>query len=92
MLADERVPRSRRLVLVALVAYLAMPFDVVPDFIPVAGQLDDAIAVALALRLLVGGAGEAVVREHWPGPQASLELLLWVAYARPGAVRRQRGG
>ena len=92
LLADERVPRSRRLVLVALVAYLAMPFDVVPDFIPVAGQLDDAIAVALALRLLVGGAGEAVVREHWPGPQASLELLLWVAYARPGAVRRQRGG
>lgn len=46
LLADDRIPRSRKLVLVALLAYLALPFDLVPDFIPVAGQLDDATAPA----------------------------------------------
>src|SRR6478752_6255079 len=45
---DGRVPRRRKLLLLALVGYLALPFDLVPDFIPVAGQLDDAIIVALA--------------------------------------------
>src|SRR6185436_17787839 len=44
---DPRVPRHRKLLLVALVGYLALPIDLVPDFIPVAGQLDDAIIVAL---------------------------------------------
>jgi Protein of unknown function (DUF1232) len=42
LLVDERVPRRRKVVLVALVGYLASPFDLIPDFIPVAGQLDDA--------------------------------------------------
>ena len=46
LLADERVPRRRKLLLVGVLAYLAMPFDLVPDFIPVAGQLDDVIVVA----------------------------------------------
>lgn len=73
--ADERVPRRRKLVLVGLVAYLAAPVDLVPDMIPVAGQLDDAIVLALALRFVLRSAGPAVVREHWPGPQASLSVL-----------------
>jgi len=46
---DPGVPRRRKLLLLALVAYLALPFDLVPDFIPFAGQLDDAIVVALVL-------------------------------------------
>jgi len=50
LLGDERVSRRRKLVLVVLVGYLAMPIDLVPDVIPVAGQLDDAILVALGLR------------------------------------------
>jgi uncharacterized membrane protein YkvA (DUF1232 family) len=49
---DPRVPRRRKLLLFALVGYLALPFDLVPDFIPVAGQLDDVIIVALVLRHL----------------------------------------
>jgi uncharacterized membrane protein YkvA (DUF1232 family) len=76
LLADERVPRSRKLLLVALIGYLAMPIDLVPDFIPVAGQLDDAILVALVLRSLLRATGPDLAREHWPGPQASLEALL----------------
>jgi uncharacterized membrane protein YkvA (DUF1232 family) len=72
LLADERVPRRPKLLLVASLAYLAVPIDVVPDFIPVAGQLDDAIVVALALRSVTRAAGPAVVRELWPGPPDSL--------------------
>ena len=49
---EPRVPRRRKLLLVALVGYLALPFDLVPDFIPIAGQLDDAIIVAVVLRTL----------------------------------------
>ena len=79
---DPRVPRSRKLLLVALVGYLALPFDLVPDFIPVAGQLDDAIIVALVLRSLVRSGGEDMMRELWPGPEESLTLILRLA--RPG--------
>ena len=51
LLADDRVPRRRKLLLAALIAYLAMPIDIVPDCVRVTGQLDDAIIVALALLL-----------------------------------------
>jgi uncharacterized membrane protein YkvA (DUF1232 family) len=73
---DPRVPRRRKLLLLALVGYLAVPFDLVPDFIPVAGQLDDAIIVALVLRHIIAVGGEPLVRELWPGPERSLALIL----------------
>ena len=76
---DRHVPRRRKLLLLGLVGYLALPFDLVPDFIPVAGQLDDAIIVALVLRHFVRAGGEPLIRELWPGPEASLNLLLRVA-------------
>src|SRR5436305_4400757 len=76
LLQDPRVPRRPKLLLAASAAYLAMPFDLVPDFIPVAGQLDDAIVVALALRAVVASAGDDTVAAHWPGPPSSLPLLL----------------
>jgi uncharacterized membrane protein YkvA (DUF1232 family) len=76
---DPRVSRARKLLLFGLVGYLALPFDLVPDFIPVAGQLDDAIVVALVLRTLLRSGGEPVVRELWPGPERTLSLLLRLA-------------
>ena len=76
LLRDPRVPRSRKLLLGALVAYLAMPFDLVPDFIPVAGQLDDVLVVAFVLRAVLRSGGPDVLREHWPGPAVSLDMLL----------------
>src|SRR6266540_3831447 len=79
LLRDPRVPRRKKALLVALAGYLALPFDLVPDFIPVAGQLDDAIIVAFVLRSLLRGGGEPVVREHWPGPESSLALVLRLA-------------
>jgi uncharacterized membrane protein YkvA (DUF1232 family) len=85
LLADGRVPRWRKALVLLLIGYLALPFDLVPDFIPVAGQLDDAILVALVLRIVVRGAGPAVLREHWPGPDSSRSLVERVAYGRAGA-------
>jgi uncharacterized membrane protein YkvA (DUF1232 family) len=76
---DLRVPRRRKLLLLALVGYLALPFDFVPDFIPVAGQLDDAVIVVLVLRALVRSGGESLIRELWPGPEKSLALILRLA-------------
>jgi uncharacterized membrane protein YkvA (DUF1232 family) len=79
LIGDERVPRSRKLVLLALLAYLAFPLDLVPDFIPLAGELDDAIIVGLVLRSLLRSAGVDLVREHWPGPGESLGLVTRLA-------------
>jgi uncharacterized membrane protein YkvA (DUF1232 family) len=76
---DSRVSRRRKLLLLALVVYLALPFDLVPDFIPVAGQLDDAIIVALVLRSFVRSGGEHLIRELWPGPEQSLALIIRLA-------------
>jgi uncharacterized membrane protein YkvA (DUF1232 family) len=79
LLRDSRVSRRHKLLLMGLLAYLALPFDLVPDFIPVAGQLDDVLVTALVLRKFLKAAGEEPVREHWPGPQRSLEAVLRLA-------------
>ena len=79
MLGDSRMPRRYRAVVVALVGYLALPFDIVPDFIPVAGQLDDAVVVALALRVILRAGGNEMIEQHWPGPRSSLDLILKLA-------------
>ena len=72
---DSRVPRRRKLLLLAAAGYLALPFDLVPDFIPVVGQLDDLLVVALLLRQFVRR-DEALIRELWPGSDQNLGLLL----------------
>jgi uncharacterized membrane protein YkvA (DUF1232 family) len=83
LLGDDRVPRGRKLILVGLVAYLSMPIDLVPDFIPVAGQLDDVLVAALALRFSLRAGGRELLREHWPGPEQSLDAVLRLAFGRP---------
>jgi uncharacterized membrane protein YkvA (DUF1232 family) len=79
LLVDDRVRRRDKVLLAALVPYLLLPFDLVPDFIPVAGQLDDAVLVALVLRRVLRSAGSDVVEELWPGPRTSLEYVLRLA-------------
>ena len=73
--ADRTLPRSVRFRLLALVAYLAVPFDLVPDFIPVLGYADDALAVALVLRSVVRKAGPEALDRYWPGTAQGLSLV-----------------
>jgi uncharacterized membrane protein YkvA (DUF1232 family) len=77
----SRVPRRRKLILVGLVGYLALFFGLLSDVIPIPGQPDDAIIVALVLRHFVKAGGDPLIRELWPGPQTSLELILRLARA-----------
>lgn len=81
LVRDRRVPRRRKLLLAAAVAYLACPIDLVPDFIPVAGQLDDAAVLALALRAVLRSCDPGVLEDHWRGPAPSLALLRRLAGA-----------
>ena len=67
-----------------LFAYLALPFDLVPDFIPIIGYADDAILVAVVLRSVVRRAGPEAVRRHWPGTPDGLSAL-WRAARLPGS-------
>jgi uncharacterized membrane protein YkvA (DUF1232 family) len=72
---DRTLPRGVRVRLWLLMAYLAMPIDLVPDFLPVLGHADDAIVVALVLRSVVRRAGVAAVERHWPGTPEGLAAL-----------------
>jgi uncharacterized membrane protein YkvA (DUF1232 family) len=76
------VPRRAKVALGLLVPYLALPLDLVPDFIPVLGQLDDALLVAVVLRYVVRLAGLDVVAERWPGSEAGLAAVFRLARAR----------
>jgi uncharacterized membrane protein YkvA (DUF1232 family) len=76
---NRRISRARRAVLFLVLGYLALPIDLVPDFLPGIGQLDDAVVLGLALRVVVRGGGIELVREAWPGPEASLSLVLRAA-------------
>jgi uncharacterized membrane protein YkvA (DUF1232 family) len=75
LLADPNVPRAARLRLWLLLGYLAIPIDLVPDFIPVLGYADDAIIVSLVLRSVLRRAGAPLVRHHWPGTDDGLAAL-----------------
>jgi uncharacterized membrane protein YkvA (DUF1232 family) len=65
--ADRTLPRGVRVRLGLLLAYLACPIDLIPDFIPVLGYADDAIVVSVVLRGVIRRSGLAAVRVHWPG-------------------------
>ncbi len=90
LIADPETTRAQRIALFALVAYLALPFDLVPDFIPVVGVLDDAILVSLALRWLLRTRSEREIRAAWPGPESSLQIVLRAA-GRPSGAGTEPG-
>lgn len=75
LLADRRTPRSVRLGLVFLLGWLVSPIDLVPEFLPVIGALDDVIVAALILRWAARRVGRDRLRELWPGTEASFALL-----------------
>jgi uncharacterized membrane protein YkvA (DUF1232 family) len=69
------VPVAARARLWLLLAYLAMPIDLVPDFVPVVGYADDALLVAWALRSVVRAAGPEALERHWPGTPEGLDVV-----------------
>ena len=73
--ADPDLPRGVRIRLGALLAYLALPIDLIPDFIPVLGYADDAIIVTAVLRSVARRAGVSAVRAHWPGTDDGFTAL-----------------
>ena len=73
--ADPATPRGVRIRLLLLLGYLALPFDLIPDFVPVLGYADDAIIVALVLRSATRTAGPDALAKHWPGTPEGLAAL-----------------
>jgi len=91
LIADPEVAGTDKLLLVAVVAYIMSPLDILPDIVPVIGQLDDAYLVTLSLLRLLNRSGEAKVRQYWDGPEDILHILETISdYATrylPEAVR-----
>lgn len=73
--ADPELPRRIRIALLALIAFVVSPIDLIPDAIPVIGFADDVIIVGLALRWVSRTAGPGALAEHWPGTPDGLATL-----------------
>lgn len=80
---DRALPRGVRVRLWLLLAYLAFPLDLVPDFLPVIGYADDVVIASAALRSVIRRAGPEAVRRHWPGTEGGLAAL-WRVASLPG--------
>nr|BFE59891.1 DUF1232 domain-containing protein [Dactylosporangium thailandense] len=86
--ADPGLPRGVRARLGLLLVYLAVPIDLIPDFIPVLGYADDAIIVVAVLRSTVRRAGLEAVRAHWPGTDDGFAAVCRLAGLRDTPGRR----
>lgn len=99
LLRDPRVPLKRRLAMTVVGAYVVSPIDLIPDFIPVLGSVDDLLVLAFAVDFLLRASPPGVVEEHWDGSEDGLELIhgiaAWGVELLPGRLRRMtnpRGG
>jgi uncharacterized membrane protein YkvA (DUF1232 family) len=72
---DPRVPPRSKATLVLLGAYVVSPVDLIPDFIPGLGQLDDIVIAAFALDQILNRIPDHIVREHWDGDEDVLQLV-----------------
>jgi uncharacterized membrane protein YkvA (DUF1232 family) len=83
LLADRATPRAVRAALVILLAWLVWPFDLVPEFIPVLGPLDDVVVAVLVLQFVRRRLGDDALRRHWRGTDDGFALLTGVAGGQP---------
>jgi uncharacterized membrane protein YkvA (DUF1232 family) len=79
--AEPTLPRAAKIALGAAALYLASPVDLLPDFIPFLGYLDDMLLAAIVLDGLLNYVDRALVLRYWPGSVASLEKVARVAHA-----------
>lgn len=95
LLLDQRVSGTDKLIVAAAIAYVVSPFGIIPDFIPIIGEIDDLFIVTLALQRLIAHTPKDVIEEHWPGdPREISELNVGQALAAaalflPGRIRRR---
>ena len=78
IVGDRSAPLDVRVVLVGLIAWILSPIDLIPEFIPVLGPLDDVVVAALALRYVRRRMGVESLRRRWRGSEAGFGLLLRV--------------
>jgi uncharacterized membrane protein YkvA (DUF1232 family) len=79
LITDPGLPRAAKIALAAVLAYLLSPIDLIPDFLPVAGLLDDALLAAIIIDGLLNHVDRRVVLRYWPGDARSLEQVARVA-------------
>ena len=95
LITDARVAMLDKLLVMGAIAYIVMPLDIVPDFIPFFGEVDDLYLLVLSLQRLVGNAGRNVLLAHWSGdPRDLAELnlkgaLAAAAFFLPKRIRRR---
>jgi uncharacterized membrane protein YkvA (DUF1232 family) len=76
---DSLLPRTAKVALAAAVAYILSPVDLIPDFIPVAGILDDVLIAAVVIDGILGYVDRSIVLKYWPGDAASLDRIARIA-------------
>lgn len=79
LMADRTMPKAAKIALAAVAVYLASPIDLIPDFLPVIGYLDDVLLVAVVLDGLLTYVDRALLLRYWPGDPASLDAFAAVA-------------
>lgn len=95
LLTDKRVSNVDKLLVAGAMAYIVMPVDLIPDFIPFIGEVDDVFVLVLALQRLISNAGRSVVMAHWTGTMEDLadlnlkEALAAAAFFLPRGIRRR---
>jgi uncharacterized membrane protein YkvA (DUF1232 family) len=75
LVLDAEVSALDKALLGAVVLYIASPIDILPDFLPFLGQLDDLYIVALVLLRLLNRSGPEKLRQHWEGPEDIVQIL-----------------
>jgi uncharacterized membrane protein YkvA (DUF1232 family) len=80
---DPASPLDVRFVLLGLLAWIVSPIDLIPEFIPVLGPMDDAVVAVVALRYVRRRVGVARMRARWPGTDDGFALLGRVVGFRP---------
>jgi len=92
LIKDDRVPARAKVVLGGAVIYLATPLDLIPDFLPFLGYLDDFLLVVVILDGILNHVDERVVAEHWQGDRQTLEKLKRVSrrltFFIPSSIKR----
>lgn len=91
LLRDPRIGRRRKLTAAIVAAYAVAPIDLIPDFIPVIGRLDDLLLISLAIHHLLDGAPDEVVAQYWSGSEDALDIVSgfvqWGAELVPRPIR-----